>query len=255
MTREKLPSATKKLISQLAAGYGLLLVVLATAHVCLAFYPNDYWLANLVDLDSEGNLPSWYASILWFSVAICALAAFFVETAVHLEARGRFVWLLIAGAFAIASVDEATALHERAGLMFAEHLRQLTRAEIITDRLPDSPWLILYALPILLILGSTVVFIRLRTMHSSNAILTFVVAAVGAYAIALNCELYQGLPMHTCTAIANAMKMNVDWLIATSVLIEEVAENIGSLLLILGFTAYAHSLAWAHAQRGEYPAQ
>src|SRR5581483_2026973 len=112
MQGEKLPPGTRKLLWQMGAGFGAVLLVLTVAHICLSMtaYQSDNWLARQVDLDEEANFASWYASMLWFSVSLSALAAFWGETKGQLKRGLKFVWVLIATIFAVASLDEIATL-------------------------------------------------------------------------------------------------------------------------------------------------
>lgn len=67
------------------------------------------WLHTALSLSYEGNLPTWYSSCLLWTAALglglCGARA-------H-EDRGR--WWLLAGLFALMSLDEAIELHEDLG--------------------------------------------------------------------------------------------------------------------------------------------
>ncbi|QHC01152.1 hypothetical protein EK0264_13190 [Epidermidibacterium keratini] len=61
-------------------------------------------LPTMFDVNTEANIPSWFSASLWL---LCAVAA--VSIGVLL---GRASWYLLAGVCALASADEAAALHE-----------------------------------------------------------------------------------------------------------------------------------------------
>jgi len=243
-----LPASTKKLVLTLAVGYASVLIVLALVHVFLSFSPyyQNNWLAAAFDMDEECNIPSWFASITWFSAAAAAAIAYFIEMKVQLKARGRLLWLAIASVFMAASVDEVLSLHEQTGLMAKHHFETTNSvASQLTDTVPFSPWLIIYLIPILIVLLGILLFInsRTRTLGSRRTALILVIAAVAAYATALNCELYQAMPMNQCQTIASWFKTDVEWLTAVTVVCEEFLETLGTIFFFSAFVAYAHELA------------
>lgn len=62
--------------------------------------------ADFLIIEQEGNLPTWFSSILFaFASAACLLAAW--------AERERLVWGLAAAALAFFSLDEIAMLHER----------------------------------------------------------------------------------------------------------------------------------------------
>jgi hypothetical protein len=88
-------------------------------------------LAKLIDLDGESNLPTWYASILWFGVAY--LTWVFAERHV-LRSRVRS-WFLLALplVFVLFSLDEVAQLHEHLGVLSDVLLPTGTREQTIVS--------------------------------------------------------------------------------------------------------------------------
>lgn len=64
-------------------------------------------MISLWSLSYEGNMPSWYASVL---PLLCAGLLAWIAAG---EASDRFYWRLLALGFLVISVDEAVGLHER----------------------------------------------------------------------------------------------------------------------------------------------
>jgi hypothetical protein len=244
----RLQDSTKKLVFTLGAVFGAVLLVLTGLHIFLSMAPYEThnWLARAFDLDEECNVPSWFAAVAWFSAGLSAVLAYIAERQVKLKAPGRAVWLLIGLVFLIASVDEVVSLHEHTGVIAKRHFESTgSFAAQLTEQVPDSPWLVLYVVPILVVLGLILLFINARTksLASRRAVLALVLGAVAAYGTALNCELYQSLPMWQCQAIAAWLKVDVDWLIAVTVVCEEFLETLGTILIVCAFAAYVHELA------------
>jgi hypothetical protein len=65
---------------------------------------------RLFDLDAEGNIPTWYSSILLF----CAALLLTWNSLIARERRDRHWWAFVASVFLYLSVDEAAVIHEMA---------------------------------------------------------------------------------------------------------------------------------------------
>jgi hypothetical protein len=87
--------------------------------------------AKLIDLDGEANLPTWYSSVLWFSVAY--LTWVFAERHV-LRSRIRS-WFLFALplVFVLFSLDEVAQLHEHLGVLSDALLPNGTREATVVS--------------------------------------------------------------------------------------------------------------------------
>lgn len=93
----------------------LVVVTLVLAHTITQIgkhalgYPSIFGLVPLFDLDSEGNLPTWFASLLLLT---CALLLAVIASAERTP-TGRWAghWRGLAGVFLILSADEVSQLH------------------------------------------------------------------------------------------------------------------------------------------------
>ena len=68
-------------------------------------------LPTLFDVNTEANIPTWFASSLWLLAAI--VAATVAVASSGLPRRRRRGWLGFAAVLALLSLDEAASLHER----------------------------------------------------------------------------------------------------------------------------------------------
>jgi hypothetical protein len=82
-------------------------------------------IAALIDLDGEGNLPTWYATVQWFSVAMLT----WVFARQHVVRAAVRSWCLLAlpAVFLLFSLDEMVQIHERLGLLSDILLPNATR--------------------------------------------------------------------------------------------------------------------------------
>lgn len=60
------------------------------------------------NLDGEANIPSWYSTVLLFSVSLCSLAIYGLS---HAHSHTRF-WIFFGGVFCFLSLDEMVGIHE-----------------------------------------------------------------------------------------------------------------------------------------------
>jgi hypothetical protein len=90
MTHEPLNKSTKLFLRKLA------LCLITGALLCTALHlivhtlpsdDNNRWLISMFDLDTEKNVPTWYASILWFLIAASAFCCYIVEQRRLLQAK------------------------------------------------------------------------------------------------------------------------------------------------------------------------
>lgn len=79
------------------------------------FFPASvsHTIANRFDLNGEANAPSWFSTIVLFSVALTAIAIYTVEELGAAPERlwPRF-WLTFAAVYVFLSLDEAARIHE-----------------------------------------------------------------------------------------------------------------------------------------------
>lgn len=62
--------------------------------------------ANVVNLDAEANIPTWYSSAKLLGIAALCVAAFYAEAALPSPPREWRLWLLVGFLFAALSLDE-----------------------------------------------------------------------------------------------------------------------------------------------------
>lgn len=93
--------------------FALLIILVAVSLLTQALihiwgFNLPWQLVTLLDLDSEQNLPSWFASTLFLINAVCCAVLY------QLEAKRRKIyWLVLSCLLLIMAADEAASLHER----------------------------------------------------------------------------------------------------------------------------------------------
>jgi hypothetical protein len=100
----------------LAASVGLVIAhVVAKAWMPLYFHGQGgtVRLTRFLDLDQEGNLPSWYSATLW---TLAALLAFGAAAQRQKTQRTRNRWTALGVLYLFLGMDEMSAFHEMLGI-------------------------------------------------------------------------------------------------------------------------------------------
>jgi hypothetical protein len=116
-----LPIDTRHIVRVLAAmSFVLIIVGVGTSFVYDAVDRRQDWWFRFVDVNGEGNLPSWFSVLLLAGVALLFFAIARVRRTKDLG-LGREWWVL--GWFVLAmSLDEMTSIHEAVGGQIDEHV-------------------------------------------------------------------------------------------------------------------------------------
>ncbi|OMH38044.1 hypothetical protein [Motiliproteus sp. MSK22-1] len=79
------------------------------------FFPesSSWSIHNRFNLDTEGNIPTWYSTVLLFSISILSLVIYFLrERFIRPIERWNSFWLVLSSAYCFLSLDEGARLHE-----------------------------------------------------------------------------------------------------------------------------------------------
>lgn len=244
----------------LAGGVALTVILHLWGHTLPASWD---WLTKMFDLDTEKNVPTWFASILWFLVAVGAGASYLAERLPPMhpldnqaqamippgDAKDRLgvVWLIIAFVFLVASCDEVATIHEEVGSHLQTWHSQSSLGQVVAigqhaQTSPNSPWIIFYA-PFLILFGIGAIGFLWKRLASRRVLLIYCFLCVNCFCMAIAADHFQGLPWNDRSRLAQTL--HLDGVSATdiSVIIEETLENLGCVFLVLAFTGYAHDLA------------
>ena len=196
-------------------------VAIVLAYVIHTALGEPSWqLYQLLYLDGEANLVSWFGSFLW---AVAALAAY--DLAVRTGASDRGVgrtWRILTALLIFLSCDEVATLHERWSEMLSRHVwgGQLW--------LPEAHWVLLFGPFILL------TFVRLgwRLRRALGG------SVVARRRLLLGAVLFAGGAMGV-EMLLNAIPLSAPkWLFQAQIVIEEAMEMAGALCVVAGLSAH-----------------
>lgn len=195
-------------------------------HEQAGFNPTDGRIEAL-DLDGEGSLSVWFSSALLFVAAQVALLVGWMRSQNPQDYAGRYrVWFWAAGCWFLLSLDETASLHEA----FKEFASGITGTRLFGD---GSLW---WAAPYfgLLAFVGLKLFWEMRRCWLSSTLLQ---ATGWVWALAVATQLGLILPETG----------------ARGVIVEESAEMLGDLLLLLSMMVHARYLI-AHPEGVTEPA-
>jgi len=183
------------------------------------------YIEEFVDLNREGNLPTWYSSVKWFLAA--SLLA--VTGYVNRNHRGRSVWVfaLLPLLFVLFSLDEIAEIHEYLG-----HLSDALLPGGTRDGTPFSVtgiWMFVVGLPFLILFGLLVRNLRHWFVGAPSSLIKIIVGVVVSLAGAIGVE---GLVTFV---------INDAYLLALQVAVEEALEIAGGTIVVWGCYEYARS--------------
>lgn len=89
-------------------------IALGLGYIFNELLRRPYWkLTALLDLNREGNLPTWYPSIQWFCVAI--FLGLFAHRNFSLRQKRSWLLVVVSLLFLVLSLDEVAEIHEWLG--------------------------------------------------------------------------------------------------------------------------------------------
>jgi len=93
----------------------LLLLFIVFILLAMHFFPESLssTIHNRFNLDGEANVPTWYSTVLLFSVALSSLIIYHLDNiSSYADKSWRLFWLGFGGVYCFFSLDEAARLHE-----------------------------------------------------------------------------------------------------------------------------------------------
>jgi hypothetical protein len=195
---------------------------LGAAHIinfALASQPSRF-----VNMDVECNLPNWYASMQWFCSAV--LAAMFSHKHFAIPQPKSYFLAVIPLAFLLFSVDEVTSIHEWLGHKTDIILLKTSREN--TSLASTGLWPVAIGLPIVILSFFVLSVVRPFFKENRSALLKI------SYGLAIMFSGAFGIEF-----IGNFLPPN-SFGYALQVLAEELAELVGSTLILWGNYELVH---------------
>lgn len=189
------------------------------------------FLRELFDLGGEGNVPTWFASVLWLLAAATAIVGYLADKRLSPSGASANIWLFMSLTFLYASVDEVATIHEEVGSFLKEQVRRHSLRGIVPFGSPDSPWIVFYLPIILVFLGFMLVFLW-RRLGTQKWLRVALVLVVECYLCAIALDYFQGLEPPVHRMMAYKLHARPAYLIDATIVAEEALELIGTSVLI-----------------------
>jgi hypothetical protein len=194
-------------------------LALATAYAFDYLAGQPYGLVTrLLDLGREGNLPTWYSSVQWFSVA--ALLAIFGRVNFRISHLNSWPLLMLPMVFLAFSMDEVAAVHERLGNKLDIFLPGGSRQNTVFST--TGIWMFVIGFPFIAFVGVLSLSLRTYFRDAPGAFIKIVLGVAITLAGALGIE-----------TIANFVGSNSAQTIL-QVISEELCEMLGSTIVLWG---------------------
>jgi hypothetical protein len=212
--------------------------VLMILHVALANSGlADSELTKIFSLEEESNLPSWFASILWFMVAATAGICYLCDRSASSDRKHSHLWLIIAAAFLFASFDEIVQLHEKLSPWLSEVFNTpFWDQSLFTVCIQSANWLLVYV-PLVCLFGVIVGRFAYRRL-AERKLRLLAVAGAGSIVLAFANEYAQWLIGYYLADPSTFAGMTCSQWHFASRTIEEGLENAGAILILTALLFY-----------------
>jgi hypothetical protein len=179
-----------------------------------------YRLTLFFNLDKEGNLPTWFASMQWFCIALLTLV--YAASKFSRSQRKSWLLLLLPLIFLALSLDEVAGIHEKLGTYSDRLLPMGTRQN--TPFKETGIWMLLLGVPFVGLLASLLLSIRGYLQEAPGAFFKIVLGMVVMLTGAMGIETFSNFTDRGSGA----------WYDIVEVLVEEMCENLGATIVLWG---------------------
>jgi hypothetical protein len=191
---------------------------LGAAYVLNELIGNPYgWLTSFLDLNDEGNLPTWYSSIQWFCVA--TLVGIFAQRNFSLSERKSWLLLTLPLLFLMLSVDEVAQIHEHLGVESDKMLPGGSRRNTLFGR--TGIWTILIGLPFLALFVALIFSLRIYFKTAPSAFAKIFLGMLFMLGGAIGIETAQNFITSSIFGVLQ-------------ILLEELCEMLGATVVLWG---------------------
>ena len=179
-----------------------------------------YRLTVFLNLDKEGNLPTWFASMQWFCVALLML--FYAISKFSRSQKKSWLLLLLPVIFLVFSLDEVAGIHEKLGTFSDRLLPGGSRLD--TPFKITGIWMVLFGVPFVALLVSLTLSIREYMQEAPRAFFKIIVGMVVMLTGAMGIE--------TLSNFTNPGSGT--WYDITEAFAEEMCELLGATIVFWG---------------------
>lgn len=197
-------------------------------------------LGRLIDITSEGNLPTLFSSLL---AIMAGITAFVISLQYHFETsrKNKLSWLLIAGFFIYLGVDDSSQIHESLATVFTNNLKTEPNAGwLATSFLSFKSyyWQVMF-LPFFALFG-LYMLAYLKSEFNNTKIFKMFFFGIVCYVVAVTLDYVDGMPQYYDLLLSESITFGELQHLSRS--LEEYIEMVGSSLILISFLSHASNL-------------
>lgn len=207
----------EKYVLRLLYGIAIGLIAFHTLYSYMGGAQISYQIYRLFHLGYEGNIPTWFSSIILF---LCGMYSLEIYFQIKKETKNYSLWLIMAFLFIAMSCDEVAQIHEMLGAVINKYYLHLSNTQ-------HSEWVFILGpfalIPILYIV------VYLRKNNLEKRVKTLLISGFGLYV----------LGAFVLEATLNFVdKAKYHWLWRVENIFEESFEIFGTLMILTGLIIY-----------------
>jgi hypothetical protein len=189
---------------------------LVAAYMLDFFAGHPYWrVTRFLDPGAEGNLPTWYSSIQWYSVA--TLLAIFTYRNFRISQIRSWLLLALPLVFLTFSLDEVAMIHEQLGTRTDVFLFGRVSRET-TPFFRTGIWVFVIGVPFVVLFGALVLSIQTYFQRALAALV----------------KMLLGMAITLTGALGIETLSNFVDFVSVSVVAEELCEMLGGTIVLWG---------------------
>jgi len=179
-----------------------------------------YRLTVFFDLDKEANLPTWFASMQWFCIAL--LTFVYAVSQFSRSQKKSWLLLLLPLLFLTLSLDEVAEIHEKLG-SFSDRLLPMGSRQN-TPFKETGIWMALLGIPFVVLLSALTLSVRGYLQQAPGAFFKIVLGMLVMLTGAMGFETLSNFTDEGSGA----------WYDIAEVFVEETCENLGATIVLWG---------------------
>ncbi len=201
-------------------------------------------LGKIVDITSEGNLPTLYSSLLAIASGLVALVIWKHYSWLS-SPRDVLSWGLIATFFVYLGVDDAAQIHERVATVVSQWLKADNTGRLASTFLGFESyyWQALFG-PVFALFG-LYMLVYLKKAFADNKVFFYFLAGIGFYVVAVLLDYIDGVPKYYDYFLTDTLSFaEIQHLFRA---LEEYIEMVGNSFILVSFLLHASNLQESQA--------
>ncbi len=197
-------------------------------------------LGKIIDITSEGNLPTLFSSLLAIMAGVTSYTISKEYDFIR-SRKNKVSWLLIAVFFIYLGVDDSSQIHESIATALTDNLQNTNSGSWFSTSFLSFEsyyWQLLY-LPVFSVFGLYMLAYLRKEFYESKIFMTFVMG-IACYIVAVILDYIDGVPAYYDLLINDSFSFSE--LQHTARALEEYLEMVGNSLILIAFLSHTSNL-------------